>query len=60
MGIQHSRRKKGVCYKHTLFYVGTEFKVFCDKECCRKWFAENVSKENWEREIKEQKNSKKI
>lgn len=27
--------------------------VFCDKECCRKWFAENVSKENWEMEIKE-------
>ena len=40
--------KLGFVLKHTLFYGGTEFKIFCDNDCCRKWFAENVSKENWE------------
>lgn len=33
--------------------------VFCDKECCRKWFAENVSKEDWETENKRAEKFKK-
>ena len=36
-----------------LFYGGTEFKIFCDKECCRKWFAENVPVEKWDNGNKE-------
>lgn len=47
--IAFQAKEKGFVVKHTLFYGGTEFKVFCDKECCRKWFSENVSKENWEK-----------
>ena len=47
--IASQARKLGFVLQHTLFYGGTEFKVVCDKECCRKWFAENVSKENWEK-----------
>lgn len=47
--IASQASKLGFVVKHTLFYGGTEFKVFCDKECCRKWFSENVSKENWEK-----------
>lgn len=50
--IAFQARKLGFVVKHTLFYRGTEFKVFCDKECCRKWFAENVSKEDWKKENK--------
>ena len=46
--IASQASKLGFCLKHTLFYGGTEFKIFCDKECCRKWFAENVSKEDLE------------
>ena len=47
--IAFQARKLGFVLKHTLFYGGAEFKIFCDKECCRKWFAENVSKENLEK-----------
>lgn len=47
--IAFKANRLGFVVKHTLFYGGTEFKVFCDKECCRKWFSENVSKENWEK-----------
>ena len=50
--IASQASKLGFCLKHTLFYGGTEFKIFCDKECCRKWFAENVSKEDWKKENK--------
>lgn len=46
--IASHANRLGFVVKHTLFYGGAEFKVFCNKECCRKWFAENVSKENWE------------
>ena len=57
--IAFQAKEKGFVVKHTLFYGGTEFKVFCDKECCRKWFAENVSKENLEKGIKRAEKFKK-
>ena len=51
--IAFQAKKRGFVIKHTLFYGGTEFKIFCDKECCRKWFAENVPVEKWDNGNKE-------
>ena len=51
--IASQARQLGFVVKHTIFYGGTEFKVFCDKECCRKWFAENVPVEKWDNGNKE-------
>lgn len=51
--IAFQAKEKGFVIKHTLFYGGTEFKIFCDKECCRKWFAENVPVEKWDNGNKE-------
>ena len=40
--IAFQAKERGFVIKHTLFYGDAEFKIFCDKECCRKWFDENV------------------
>lgn len=45
--IAFQAKEKGFVIKHTLFYGGTEFKIFCNKECCNKWFDENVPVEKW-------------
>ena len=51
--IAFQAKEKGFVIKHMLFYGGTEFQIFCDKECCRKWFAENVPVEKWDNGNKE-------
>lgn len=51
--IAFQAKEKGFVIKHTLFYGGTEFKIFCNKECCCKWFAENVPVEKWDNGNKE-------
>lgn len=37
---------KGFVAKMPMFYGVGEFKIFCDKECCKSWFQSNISKED--------------
>ena len=37
---------KGFVAKMPMFYGVGQFKIFCDKECCKSWFQSNISKED--------------
>ena len=44
-GIASDASSKGFVSKLPLFYGTPEFKIFCDKDCCKKWWDEHVSPE---------------
>lgn len=39
----------GYVVKYPMFFGVSEFKIFCCKKCCKKWFADNVEPEMLEK-----------
>lgn len=39
----------GWVVKCPIFFGVSKFKIFCGKECCKKWFADNVEPETLEK-----------
>ena len=39
----------GYVVKCPIFFGVSKFKIFCSKECCKKWFADNVEPEMLEK-----------